>query len=40
MYTSSDTHLIPEFRKQMQLLDLKRNENFLNVFPELKDLYV
>ena len=40
MYNSDDTHLIPEFRKQMQSLDLKRGENFLKVFPELKDLYV
>jgi len=40
MYNSDDTHLIPEFRKQMQLLDMKRGENFLKVFPELKDLYV
>lgn len=40
MYSKDDTHLIPEFRKEMQKLDLKRGENFLNVFPELKDLYV
>jgi len=40
MYSSDDTHLIPQFRKEMQKLDLKRGENFLKVFPELKDLYV
>jgi hypothetical protein len=40
MYNSDDTHLIPEFRVQMQKMDLKRGENFLKVFPELKDLYV
>ena len=40
MYNSDDTHLIPKFREHMQRLDLKRGENFLKVFPELKDLYV
>ena len=40
MYNSDDTHLIPEFRVQMQKMDMKRGENFLKVFPELKDLYV
>ena len=40
MYSNNDTHLIPEFRKEMQKLDLIRGENFLRVFPELKDLYV
>jgi len=40
MYSNDDTHLIPQFRKEMQKLDLKRGENFLKVFPELKDLYV
>ena len=40
MYSKDDTHLIPAFRHEMQKIDLKRGENFLNVFPELKDLYV
>ena len=40
MYNSDDTHLIPLFREQMQKMDMKRGENFLKVFPELKDLYV
>lgn len=40
MYSSDDTHLISKFRIEMQKLDLKRNENFVSVFPELKDLYV
>ena len=40
MYSSDDTHLIEAFRKEMQKIDLIRGENFLNVFPELKDLYV
>ena len=40
MYSKDDSHLIPKFREEMQKLDLKRNENFLRVFPELKDLYV
>jgi MoaA/NifB/PqqE/SkfB family radical SAM enzyme len=40
MYNVDDSHLIPKFRQEMQKLDLKRNENFLRVFPELKDLYV
>ena len=38
--SSDDTHLIEAFRKEMQKIDLIRGENFLNVFPELKDLYV
>ena len=40
MYNSDDSNLIPAFRMEMQKMDLKRGENFLNVFPELKDLYV
>ena len=40
MYNSDDSHLIPEFREYMQRFDMKRGENFLRVFPELKDLYV
>ena len=40
MNSSDDTHLIEAFRKEMQKIDLIRGENFLNVFPELKDLYV
>jgi len=40
MYSKDDSHLIPAFRMEMQKIDLKRGENFLNVFPELKDLYV
>jgi hypothetical protein len=40
MYSKDDTHMIPKFREEMQKLDLKRGENFLKVFPELKDLYV
>ncbi len=40
MYSKDDTHLIPTFRIEMQKMDLKRKENFLSVFPELKDLYV
>jgi hypothetical protein len=40
MNNSDDTHLIEAFRKEMQKIDLIRGENFLNVFPELKDLYV
>jgi hypothetical protein len=40
MYSKDDTHLIPKFRIEMQKLDLKRKENFVAVFPELKDLYV
>jgi hypothetical protein len=40
MYNSDDTHLIKDFREYMQKFDLKRGENFLSVFPELKDLYV
>jgi len=40
MYNKDDTHLIPRFREEMQKLDMKRGENFLRVFPELKDLYV
>lgn len=40
MNSRDDTHLIPQFRKEMQNLDLIRGENFLKVFPELKDLYV
>lgn len=40
MYSKDDSHIIPKFRIEMQKLDLKRNENFLSVFPELRDLYV
>jgi len=40
MYSQNDSHLIPKFREEMQRLDQIRNENFLQVFPELKDLYV
>lgn len=40
MYSKDDSHLIPAFRMEMQKIDLKRKENFLSVFPELKDLYV
>jgi len=40
MYNKDDTNLIPRFREEMQKLDMKRGENFLRVFPELKDLYV
>ena len=40
MYNKDDTHMIPKFREEMQKIDLKRGENFLRVFPELKDLYV
>lgn len=40
MYNSDNSNLIPAFRMEMQKMDLKRGENFLNVFPELKDLYV
>ena len=40
MNSSDDTHLIEAFRKEMQKIDLIRGENFLNVFPELKDSYV
>lgn len=40
MYDRDDSNLIPIFREEMQKLDLKRGENFLHVFPELKDLYV
>ena len=40
MYSKDDSHFIPKFREEMQKMDLKREENFLRVFPELKDLYV
>jgi hypothetical protein len=40
MHSRDDTHLIPQFREEMQKLDMIRGENFLRVFPELKDLYV
>ena len=40
MYNKDDTHLIEKFRFEMQKIDLRRGENFLKVFPELKDLYV
>ena len=38
MYNSDDSNLIPQFREEMQKLDLKRGENFLSVFPELKEI--
>jgi hypothetical protein len=40
MYNKDDSGMIPKFREEMQKIDLKRGENFLKVFPELKDLYV
>ena len=40
MYNTDDSHRIPEFRNWSQRLDMARGENFLKVFPELKDLYV
>lgn len=40
MHSRDDTYLIPQFREEMQKLDMIRGENFLRVFPELKDLYV
>jgi hypothetical protein len=40
MYNKDHSYFIPKFREEMQKLDLKRNENFLRVFPELKELYV
>ena len=40
MYNSDDTRLIPKFRQEMQKIDRARRENFVYVFPELKDLYV
>jgi len=40
MYNEDNSNLIPKFRQEMQKMDMVRNENFLKVFPELKDLYV
>jgi hypothetical protein len=40
MYNKDDSEMIPKFREEMQKTDLRRGENFLKVFPELKDLYV
>ena len=40
MYNEDNSRLIPKFRQEMQKMDMTRNENFLKVFPELKDLYV
>ena len=40
MYNEDNSNLIPTFRQEMQKMDMTRNENFLKVFPELKDLYV
>lgn len=39
MYNKDDTHLIPQFKRKMFRLDRKRGENFINVFPELSELY-
>lgn len=39
MYYKDDTHLIPKFKAKMIHLDKIRNESFINVFPELKELY-
>ena len=40
MYNKDDTGQIPEFKLRMQELDYFRKENFTEVFPEMKDLYV
>jgi len=40
MYNEDNSNLIPTFRQEMQKMDMTRNENFLKMFPELKDLYV
>ena len=39
MHEKDRTDLIPEFKKQMKHIDRIRNENFLDVFPELGELY-
>lgn len=39
MYEKDETYRIPEFKKEMQKLDTIRGENFLDVFPELQELY-
>lgn len=39
MYSIDNTHLITKFKIEMKKLDLKRNENFVEIFSELKELY-
>ena len=33
------SHLVPHFKKYMNELDILRNENYLEVFPELKEIF-
>ena len=39
MWEKDESHRIEEFKKEMKNLDTIRNENFINVYPELKELY-
>jgi len=39
MYAEDNSHLIPEFQQKTKNLDKIRNENFGEVFPELKEIY-
>jgi len=35
---TDNTHLLPQFKKYIQLLDKRRNQNTLDVFPELEEV--
>ncbi len=38
MNDADTSHLIPEFKKNIEMVDIIRNENFAETFPELQDL--
>lgn len=39
MWEKDESHKIEEFKKEMKNLDTIRDENFIEVYPELKELY-